>query len=39
MQKLIYLTKMAAYETVEDIVNGPIYNLNDDFWREINEPF
>ena len=25
-------------ETMEELINGPIYNLKDDFWAEINQP-
>jgi len=27
------LTTKATYETVEEIVNPPIYELKDDFWK------
>ena len=28
----------ATKETMEELINGPIYNLKDDFWTEINDP-
>jgi hypothetical protein len=38
IQKLSALTVQATKETMEELINGPIYNLKDDFWTEINEP-
>lgn len=38
IQKLSQLTVQATKETMEELINGPVYNLQDDFWTEINEP-
>ena len=37
--KLHNLTKKAFYETAEEIINEPIYKLEDNFWAKIREPF
>ena len=36
--KLNDLTKKAFYETAEEIINDPIYELNDNFWVKISDP-
>lgn len=38
IQKLSQLTVQATKETMEELINGPIYTLKDDFWAEVNEP-
>lgn len=38
MQKLSKLTVQATKETMEELINGPIYSLKDGFWDEINMP-
>jgi hypothetical protein len=38
IDKLKTLTSKATCETIEEIINDPIYSLNDDFWKEINRP-
>lgn len=38
MEKLKELTKKAFYDTVEEIINDPVYQLKDNFWDEIGEP-
>ena len=39
IEKLTKLTVQATKETIEEIINEPIYKLNDDFWDQINRPF
>jgi len=36
--KLQELTKKAFFDTAEEIINEPIYQLNDKFWVQINGP-
>lgn len=38
IDKLQKLTFDATKETMEELINDPIYKLNDDFWAEINQP-
>jgi len=38
VEKLQTLTKKAFYDTAEEIISDPVYNLKDDFWKSINEP-
>mmetsp|Transcript_696 Transcript_696/g.853 ORF Transcript_696/g.853 Transcript_696/m.853 type:complete len:214 (+) Transcript_696:887-1528(+) len=38
IDKLQSLTTKATFETIEEIVNDPIYNLDDDFWKNISYP-
>jgi len=26
-------------DSLENIINGPIYEMNDDFWERIKEPY
>ena len=33
------LTLQTAKDTLEPIINGPIYELNPDFWDEIRGPY
>jgi hypothetical protein len=35
MEKLRSLTIKATYETIEEIVNEPIYGVDDNFWELI----
>lgn len=39
MEKLTTLTLKAVKETIEEIVNTPVYELNDNFWDEIQDPY
>ena len=36
--KLTTLTVQATKESMEELINAPIYELKDDFWIKINEP-
>ena len=38
INKLQELTKKAFFDTAEEIINEPIYQLNDKFWVQINGP-
>ena len=38
IQKLLRLTIQASKDTMEELINYPIYKLNDNFWEEINSP-
>jgi len=33
------ITAKATYDTVEEIVNAPIFELNEDFWQDIRDPY
>lgn len=33
------MTVQAAKDAMEPIINGPIYELNPDFWEEIRGPY
>ena len=33
------MTTKATYDTIEEIVSGPIFELNENFWDEIREPY
>ena len=33
------LTQQAVKDNLENIINGPIYELNTDFWEEIRAPY
>jgi hypothetical protein len=33
------LTQSAAKNNIEEIINGPIYELNPTFWEEIRVPY
>jgi len=35
MEKLRSLTIKATYETIEEIVNEPIYSVDENFWELI----
>jgi hypothetical protein len=39
INKLQILTQQAAKDNLEEIINKPIYDINEDFWKQINEPF
>jgi Root hair defective 3 GTP-binding protein (RHD3) len=39
LDKLQVLTQQAAKDNLEQIINGPIYELNAEFWDEIRGPF
>lgn len=39
IEKLYTLTTKATFDTVEEIINDPVYNLNDNFWDDIKEPY
>lgn len=39
MDKLQVLTIQAAKDRLEQIINGPIYELNPNFWDEIRTPY
>jgi hypothetical protein len=39
IEKMEKITMKATFETIEEIVNGPIYELRNDFWVEIREPY
>lgn len=32
------MTIQATKETMEELINAPIYDLKDDFWIQVNEP-
>lgn len=38
IEKLQTLTKKAFYNTAEEIISDPVYNLKDGFWKSINGP-
>jgi hypothetical protein len=38
INKLQELTKKAFYDTAEEIINDPVYQLKDNFWVEISGP-
>jgi hypothetical protein len=33
------ITTKATFETIEEIVNPPVYELSNDFWEDIREPY
>lgn len=39
MDKMHGITTKATYDTIEEIVNPPIYQLSNNFWKEIREPY
>lgn len=39
MDKMHRITTKATFETIEEIVNPPVYELKPDFWVEIREPY
>jgi hypothetical protein len=39
IDKLQVLTQQAAKDNLEQIINGPVYELNPDFWEEIRVPY
>ncbi len=39
IDKLKHLTQQAAKDNLEQIINGPIYELNPEFWEEIRTPY
>lgn len=39
IEKLATITQKATFDTIEEIVNYPIYQLKDDFWAEIRKPY
>ena len=38
INKLEELTKKAFYDTAEEIINDPVYQIKDNFWESINGP-
>lgn len=38
IEKLKNLSLKATHQTIEEIVNQPIHELDDDFWAKINKP-
>lgn len=39
IDKLQMLSQQAAKDSLERIINGPIYELNSEFWEEIRKPY
>jgi hypothetical protein len=39
LEKMQTLTTKATYDTIEEIVNPPIYELKNTFWEEIRTPY
>ena len=39
MEKMSTLTCKATFETIEEIVNPPIYELKNEFWQDIKDPY
>ena len=39
IEKLQELTYKSTKDTIQDLINEPIYNLNEKFWDEIKEPY
>jgi sugar diacid utilization regulator len=39
IEKLANITQKATFDTIEEIVNYPIYQMKDDFWAEIRKPY
>ena len=39
MDKMHRITTKATYETIEEIVSPPIYELRMEFWNEIRDPY
>ena len=33
------ITSKATFETIEELVNPPIYELKNDFWQDIRDPY
>ena len=38
IKKLLKLTIEASKNTLEELINTPVHNLNKNFWKEINDP-
>ena len=38
MSKLQQLTLQAVKDSMEELINAPIYDLTEDFWIKIQEP-
>jgi len=39
LHKLATITEKAVCDQLENIINDPIYNLDDDFWNKIKNPY
>jgi len=39
LEKMQTLTTKATYDTIEEIVNPPIFDLKNTFWEEIRTPY
>jgi len=39
IDKFLSLNQAAAKDRIESIINGPIYELNPEFWEEIRKPY
>ena len=39
LEKLTKIAEKVAQDAIEDIINRPLYNLEDDFWGKIKEPY
>lgn len=39
MDKMHRITTKATFETIEEIVNPPVYELKPDFWVDIRDPY
>jgi len=39
MDKMNRITTKATFETIEEIVSPPIYDLRIDFWQDIRDPY
>lgn len=39
IDKLQMLTQLAAKDSLEQIINKPIYDLDSDFWEQMRVPF
>jgi len=39
IEKMTTITTKATFETIEEIVNPPVYELKNDFWTDIRNPY
>lgn len=39
LEKMQRITTKATYDSIEEIVNPHIYELNQDFWEKIRTPY
>lgn len=39
IEKLKSITEKVTHNTIEEIVSGPLYDIDDNFWDQINSPY